>query len=49
MGIKGLNVEKIKKNLSDNHDNDVACRDIINPKRGIEHFIVVQTSAATPE
>ena len=47
LGIKGINVDKLKKNLSENQENQRNCQKIISTKSMIEYFLVVQTTPET--
>lgn len=48
MGVKGMNVEKLKKNLVENNENRAALSDIIE-KPANKKFIVIQTGSGSQE
>ena len=42
LGVKGMSVEKLKRNLMENDENNSACQLIVNPKTRIDFFMVIQ-------
>lgn len=43
LGVKGMSVEKLKRNMMENEENNSVCQQIVNPKTRIDFFMVVQT------
>lgn len=46
MGVKGMNVEKLKKYLEENEENSAVCKQIINQKNPVDFFFALQTGSS---